>query len=409
MDYSTIISLFCILIIASYLFDMVSRRTKFPSVILLILSGMGMKIFAGSLNYQIPEPFMKEILPSLGNIGLILIVLEGALELEITAEKKKLILRGFLVALVILLLTSIGIAYTLQAFDDTASFLTCLRHAVPFGVISSAVAIPSVASLGGVKKEFIIYESTFSDILGIIFFNFILKNDEIKVQAIWELSLDILVIFVASILVTYLLLQLMNKITHHVKFFLILSLLILTYLIGKYYHLSSLIIIFFFGLFLKNTHVFIPEKLKRFVPLGKTKEDLYQFFLLTAESAFLIRTFFFLFFGFSIDLQRLQHPDAYIYGGAIVLIIYLIRLIYLGLTQRKNLLPEALIAPRGLISILLFLQFYDYLNVKNQLNLLIVKENTLLIVILGSMLVMMLGIVKFGGKTSTSEEKSSLD
>ncbi|XOD66777.1 MAG: cation:proton antiporter [Flavobacteriales bacterium Tduv] len=409
MDYSTVISLFCILIIASYLFDMVSRRTKFPSVILLILSGMGMKILAESFNYEIPEPFMKEILPSLGNIGLILIVLEGALELEITAEKRKLILRSFLAALVILLLTSVGISYTLQAFDNTASFLTCLRYAIPFGVISSAVAIPSVASLEGVKKEFLIYESTFSDILGIILFNFILKNDKIQVQAIGELSLDIFIIFVASILVTYLLLQLMNKITHYVKFFLILSLLILTYLIGKYYHLSSLIIIFFFGLFLKNTHIFIPNKLKRFVPLEKAKEDLHQFFLLTAESAFLIRTFFFLFFGFSIDFERLQHLDAYIYGGTIVLIIYLIRFVYLGLTQRKNLLPEALVAPRGLISILLFLQFYDYLNAKKQLHLLIIKENTLLIVILGSMLIMMLGIVKFGGKKSTSSPPPPMD
>lgn len=407
MDYSIVIYLFCILVIASYLFDMVARRTKFPSVILLILSGMGMKLLAESFHYEIPEPFMKEILPSLGNVGLILIVLEGALELEITIEKKSLIFHSFFVALITLLLTSIVIAYGLQRLcTDTLSYLTYLRHAVPFGVISSAVAIPSVAALTGVKKEFVIYESTFSDILGIILFNFILNNDEIKVGAFGQLSLDILMVFIASILVTYLLLQLMDKISHHVKFFLILSILILTYLIGKHYHLSSLIIIFFFGLFLKNTCTFIPRKFIRFLPLEKAKEDLHQFFLLTAESAFLIRTFFFLFFGFSIDLEHLKHPDAYLYGGVILLIIYMIRLIYLGLIQRKNLLPEALIAPRGLISILLFLQFYDHLNARNELHQLIVKENTLLIVIFGSMLIMMLGIVKFGEKRSTKKQHS---
>lgn len=399
MNYSIIISLFCILVIVSYVFDIISRRKKFPSVILLILSGIVIKMLVKYFNYEIPYLFMKEILPSLGNIGLILIVLEGALELEITAEKKKLILRGFFASLIILIFTSFIIAYILQKINNTSSFLVCLRHAMPFGVISSAVAIPSVKSLILHKKEFIIYESTFSDIIGIIFFNFILNNDQITFPSIIYLSYDIFIIFIISILVTYLLFQLINKITHHVKFFLILSILILTYLIGKYYHLPSLIIIFFFGLFLKNTHVFIPSKIIKFIPWKKSKKDLYQFFLLTAESAFLIRTFFFLFFGFSIDLKQLQHIDAYTYGSIIILIIYLTRLIYLYLTQNKDLFPEIFIAPRGLISILLFLQFYDYLRDRNQLNLLIFKENTLLIVILCSMLIMMLGLIQFSNKT----------
>src|SRR5690606_41153731 len=40
----------------------------------------------------------------------------------------------------------------------------CLLNAIPFSVISSAIAIPSVASLTAAKKEFIVYESSFSEI-----------------------------------------------------------------------------------------------------------------------------------------------------------------------------------------------------------------------------------------------------
>ena len=41
-------------------------------------------------------------------------------------------------------------------------------YSIPLSIISSAVAIPSAASLLKHQKEFVIYESTFSDILGVI-------------------------------------------------------------------------------------------------------------------------------------------------------------------------------------------------------------------------------------------------
>ena len=39
--------------------------------------------------------FLDNLIPVLGTIGLILIVLEGAIELEITVEKLPLIFKGF--------------------------------------------------------------------------------------------------------------------------------------------------------------------------------------------------------------------------------------------------------------------------------------------------------------------------
>lgn len=43
-------------------------------------------------------------------------------------------------------------------------------------ITSSAIVIPSVIHLENEKKEFLIYESTISDILGIMFFYLLVEN-----------------------------------------------------------------------------------------------------------------------------------------------------------------------------------------------------------------------------------------
>ena len=49
-------------------------------------------------------------------------------------------------------------------------FETSLLFTIPLSVLSSAIIIPSLEGLSEYKKEFMIYESTFSDILGIVAF-----------------------------------------------------------------------------------------------------------------------------------------------------------------------------------------------------------------------------------------------
>jgi len=54
----------------------------------------------------------------------------------------------------------------------------CNPSAIPLAIISSAVAIPSAAGLLKQDREFVVYESTFSDILGIMIFNYALRQFE---------------------------------------------------------------------------------------------------------------------------------------------------------------------------------------------------------------------------------------
>ena len=385
-----------LLIIFSYLFDAFARKTKFPSVILLMATGIIIRFvisFSGYENFA----FLDNLIPVLGTIGLILIVLEGAIELEITREKLPLIIKGFLAALIIL----IGNIYVLQFLFKTLFEMEgapAVLFAIPLAIISSAVAIPSASSLLQLEREFVVYESTFSDILGIMIFNYALRQLEsqqplLGAEPMVSLGLQIIGVIVISLLITYVLFRMMQQIDHKVKFFLILALLILVYAFGKVLHLPALVTIFIFGIFLSNVKSLLPPFLRKTLDLEATKKELHEFHILTAESTFLVRTFFFLFFGFSIQLSDFTSTSPVLYGLLIFLAMFVLRYVYFTATSLK-LKPSPLVymSPRGLISILLFLQLNEvaFINLEESP----VDERLLLIVILSSMLVMLLGTMK---------------
>ena len=83
-----IIIALCVLLLIAYLFDLSSARTRIPSVILLILLGWLARQAAGMFEVTLPD--LTVLLPVFGTVGLILIVLEGSLELELNRSKIKL-------------------------------------------------------------------------------------------------------------------------------------------------------------------------------------------------------------------------------------------------------------------------------------------------------------------------------
>ena len=167
---TTIIILVCTLLLIAYLFDISSSLTKIPSVIMLLLLGWVVKQAVELFQLDIPD--LNPLLPALGTIGLILIVLEGSLELELTHEKVPMITKSFFVALIPMVASAFAIAGIFYYFDHQDLKLN-LVNAIPFCVLSSAIAIPSVRYLPKIDKEFVIYESSLSDIIGVLFFNFL--------------------------------------------------------------------------------------------------------------------------------------------------------------------------------------------------------------------------------------------
>jgi NhaP-type Na+/H+ or K+/H+ antiporter len=396
MNTLIILFVFPLLIIFSYLFDAFARKTKFPAVILLMFTGIVVRAITSAYGYD-DLGFLDNLIPVLGTIGLILIVLEGALELEISKEKSVLILKGFFAALIILVLNIAALQWVFVQLFQMDNQLATLS-AIPLAIISSAVAIPSAASLLNHDREFVVYESTFSDILGIMIFNYALRQfeaqqDLIGATPLVSLFLQILGVVVISLAITYVLYRLIRQIHHHVKFFLILALLILVYAFGKLFHLPALVTIFIFGIFLSNVKSLLPNFLKTYLDLDQTENELHEFHILTAESTFIVRTFFFLFFGFSIQLTDFNSLQPLLYGVLIIIIMMLLRYLYFTVTTFK-VKPSSLVymSPRGLISILLFIQLKEvsFIDLTNSP----IDERVLLIVILSSMLIMLIGTLK---------------
>ena len=79
MSTLTILFVLPLLIIFSYLFDAFAKKTKFPSVILLMATGIIIRILVSFTDYE-NFSFLENLIPVLGTLGLILIVLEGAIE-----------------------------------------------------------------------------------------------------------------------------------------------------------------------------------------------------------------------------------------------------------------------------------------------------------------------------------------
>ncbi len=403
MNTLSILIVLPLLVVFSYIFDAIARKTKFPSVILLMFTGIIVRVGTNLYGF-IEFKFLDQLIPVLGTVGLILIVLEGALELDIKKEKLPVILKGFFAAALILILNIIAVAWVLENFLSM-EHKTAVIFAIPLAIISSAVAIPSASGLLDHEKEFVVYESTFSDILGIMIFNYAIRQFEsnqslISPESMIALGLQIIGVIVVSLFITYLLFQLLQKIEHHVKFFLILALLVLVYAFGKLFHLPALVTIFIFGLFLSNVQVLLPGFMKKYLDLNQTEKGLHEFHILTAESTFLVKTFFFLFFGFSISLTQFNSLNPFLIGLLIFTIMLIIRYIYFTVSTFK-IIPSALvyISPRGLISILLFLQIKEVTFI--DLSTTIIDERVLLVVILLSMMIMTLGTMK---KTADNDE-----
>lgn len=382
METSIIISI-CLLLILAYIFDITSSKTKIPSVILLLLVGWAVK--QGTSFLEIPVPNLNTILPVLGTVGLILIVLEGSLELELNKSKLPFIGKTTLVAILPMVLFSFGLSFAFQYFGNV-SLKDGLANAIPIAVISSAIAIPSAQNLLSKDKEFITYESSLSDIFGVILFNFITLNDIISSESVGFFIIEILIILIITFVATLGLAFLLSKIKHPVKFIPIILSIVLIYTISKIYHLPGLIFILLFGIFLGNLDELKNNKLiQKLQPMLLNKE-VHKFKELTTEIAFLVRALFFLVFGFLIETDELLNTETIVWALGICFGIFSLRFLSLKLFK-INIRPALFIAPRGLITILLFLS----IPVSQKTDL--VNNSLIIQVIILSALIMMIGLM----------------
>lgn len=380
---TTILITICILLLIAYIFDVSSSKTKIPSVILLLLIGWVVKQITN--NFQIFVIDLSPILPILGTIGLILIVLEGSLEIELNKSKLPFVGKTTIISFVPILIFAFGLAAAFQYFENV-SFKIALANAIPFAIISSSIAIPSAQNLPAKDREFITFESSLSDIFGVLFFNFITLNDEIGFALAGNFVVEIILMLLISFIATIGLAYLLSKIKHHVKYLPIILIIVLIYNISKMFHLPALIFILIFGIILGNIDEIKNLRFIKNFQLATLQREVYKFKELTIEIVFLVRALFFILFGYLINTSELLNSESIIWALSISIGIFFIRFIIFKIARIK-INPLLYIAPRGLITILLFLS----IPLNQQMRL--VNNSLLIQVIIITAFIMMLGLM----------------
>jgi potassium/hydrogen antiporter len=384
MSSNAILIILSLAIIFSYVFDVIGKRLKLPSVVLLLISGITIRsIFPDNIEWINYE---AHILPALGTLGLILIVLEGTLELELSREKLPLIRQTFLAAFYQLMF-NVGLISLFFMAMTNWSLLQAMINATPFAVVSSAIAIPSSEHLQPHQREFVIYESTFSDILGIMLFNLLLNWANIGWWASVHFVHNTIFIVLISVLACLFLAFLLEKIHYKVKFLPIVSILLLAYAIAKMLHLSALLLVMMLGMLLNNMQLVLRYGLQKWFHQGGISKNLPQFKILVSEVTFVVRTFFFLLFGYSIVHTDLLQYEAFEYAGGIIAAIFVIRFLYLWVATKHISPVMSLFAPRGLITVLLFISIPEWIQLTA------INKVVLMLVVLFSSILLATGIL----------------
>ena len=344
------------LLIVSYVFSLFAKKTSFPSVLLLIFLGMGMSGFLAQIGLTSDQ--LMPLCRILGIIGLIMIVLEAAMDLRITRDKYPILAKSFVAAFVILLLTAVSIAGIIVMLFDT-SFLAAMLYGAPLSIISSAIIIPSVGNMVQEKKEFIIYESAFSDIFGIMCFYFalnLLQSEASSSMVVLSFILNLLLSFLVALVSSYLIVFFFKDLRSSSRLFLLVAIIFILYSVSDLMNLYPLIIVLGFGLSLANHEGMFNVFRNTYNP--QSNEDSIirikeEFQLITSETAFVLRTFFFIVFGMTIKVTALLNLKVFLISLSIIAAIYLARFIILKPLLKGNIMPELSLAPRGLLTILL--------------------------------------------------------
>jgi NhaP-type Na+/H+ or K+/H+ antiporter len=391
-----------VILILSFFFGEAARKTNIPSVLMLIVLGILLQF---ALDAAIGErPNFLPVLKILGTVGLIMIVLEAALELELKPGKYLPIVKALFIALICLLVSAYVAALILHEFVPGMDMASAWLYATPLSILSSAIIIPSVTALREDKKEFHIYESTFSDILGIMMFYFLTGNlDETghgSGSGILDFSGNLLLTIGIAVVASYLIILIFQNIRSHTKLFLLIAVLLLLYAVGKKMHLSSLIIILVFGLVIANMKIFFRGKLGQWLHLEKAAQLYEGLHVVTMESAFVVRTFFFVIFGLTISLASITNLEVTLISMAIIASIYVIRYVFLRVFIGKDIFPQLYIAPRGLITILLFYDIPEQAIIPG------FEPGILLDIIIGTSLIMTFAMIRDKQRTNKAIEKA---
>jgi len=342
-----LIVLVSVLVVVAFLYELAARRLRVSSTLLLLATGVALRTaFPPS---RFPGLPLADLVSFTGTLGLVLIVLEAGLDLEIVREKWRLIVGALLSATGILVVSTLAVLAILHPVLD-APLRTSLLYALPLAVVSSAIVLPGCGGLAPATREFLVYEASFSDIVGIMVFNYIAYKAVLGARTLALLPVEGGIVLGLSMLIAWGLVTLMRKVGG-ARFTLLVAVVTLLYAAGKFLNLSTLTVVLIAGIALNNLHLIPGTRGWEGVELREVVRTLKSFI---AEGSFLVRTVFFTLFGYSFDIASLNDLRALGTGLAVVAALIAVRALALRFVVHVPALPGSLVIPRGLVTILLY-------------------------------------------------------
>ena len=323
-----------LIIFAAHFFTALFERTKIPDVLPLIFIGIIVGPLLGILS---PNDF-GYVGPLLSAVALTLMLFEGGSHLTLETLKSSL-KDSVILALTTFLITVVAsscFAYFLMKID----LIPALFIGTVLGSISPAVVIPIVRmlNLSDNTKSMLVVESAITDVLSIIIGLAILKTFQAGHNTIMEfIGTDLIATMAMSLLLGFggaviwsVILEKIRKFPNTI--FTTLAFIFLLYGSAEILGYNGPISVLIFGVVLANSKKiplnivqrFGADHLTEFTSIEKT---------LFSEVIFLVKTFFFIFLGISIQFGNFK---IMIMGAILTAIIYSCRLILCRFLVTKN-------------------------------------------------------------------------
>ena len=345
-----------LIIFAAHFFTALFERTRVPDVLPLILIG----ILVGPLFGILALEDFGYVGPLLSSVALTLMLFEGGSHLTLdtlkTSLKDSVVLA--ITTFILTVLISFGVAYYLLGND----IIPALFMGAVLGSISPAVVVPIVRmlNLSENTKSTLVVESAITDVLSIIIALGILKTLQSEHRSIMEfIGTNLIAIMAMSLLLGFggaviwsTILEKIRKFPNTI--FTSLAFLFLLYGFAELLGYSGPIVVLIFGIVLANSkkipldivQKFGADHLTEFTSIEKT---------LFSEVIFLVKTFFFIYLGMSIQFGNLK---ILLIGIILTALFYFSRLILCRfITSKETPISEAamisFIIPKGLAAAVL--------------------------------------------------------
>jgi len=123
--------------------------------------------------------------------------------------------------------------------------------------------------------------------------------------------------------------------------------------------------------------------------------------MITVESSFLVRTFFFVVFGMTLPLSAIFKWEVWMISIIFLVVTYVLRFGLFYVVENKDTLPQTFIAPKGLISILLFFAIPQSLRAEG------FESGVLFVVIIATSIIMAWSLISYGKKNKAENLNES--